>query len=183
MLTARNELKLGEDMVPIQYTAGPLNEADGNVTGGVVYIVDVRKKLQAQAKIRQQHNDLLRLSVPVLELRKGVLALLLLEPLDSRRIEDATEKALTRMANEHAQVLIVDVAGVPTVDTMVANHIIRMVAEVRLIGEECILTGVSPTTAKSMVHLGSDPSGLKTRPTLAQGLNLAIELTSNQKRM
>jgi rsbT co-antagonist protein RsbR len=100
----------------------------------------------------------------------------LIGTVDTRRAQDALEKALTSMAEQQMRVLIVDITGVITVDTMVADHLLQMAAAVRLMGGETILTGISPEVARTIVHLGVDLSALKTRATLAQGLALAIKL-------
>ena len=92
------------------------------------------------------------------------------------------EKALTRMADQSVKMLIVDITGVPVVDTMVANHLLRMATAVRLMGGEAILTGISPVIARTIVQLGVDLSGLNTRSSLAQGLQFAIGQMSGESR-
>ncbi len=91
------------------------------------------------------------------------------------------EKALSFMADQRAKILIVDITGVPVMDTMVANHLIRLASAVQLMGGESILTGISPTTARTIVYLGIDLSNINTRSTLAQGLELAMEFVQKRR--
>lgn len=137
---------------------------------------DLTEVKRAQEELARKSQDILELSTPVISVGVGVLALPLIGTLDSRRTQDCMEKALTRMADQKARVLIVDITGVPTVDTMVANHLVNMASAVRLMGGQSILTGISPSTAMTIVGLGIDLSILNTRATLAQGLQLADEL-------
>ncbi len=92
------------------------------------------------------------------------------------------EKSLTSMAEQKAEVLIVDITGVPVMDTMVANHLIRMATAVGLMGGQSILTGISPATDRTIVHLGIDLTKIYTRATLVQGLELAIELINKRRK-
>ncbi len=179
----QTEKKRDGKVIDFEFTSSPLRDNQGNIVGGVEYIVDITERLEAEAKAHQLQEDILELSTPVLSLWKDVLAIPLIGTLDSRRTQDAMEKALTRMAEEKAKVLIVDITGVPVVDTMVANHLIRMANAVQLMGGKSILTGISPATAKTIVHLGIDLSGLNTRATLVQGLELAIEFVSKGRRI
>ena len=125
---------------------------------------------------KRYEEDLLELSTPILEIWESVLVMPLIGTLGSRRAQDALDKALIHLCETRSQVLIVDITGVPTVDTMVANHLIRLTTAVRLMGAECILTGIRPVMAQTIVRLGIDISSIKTRSSLDQGLQLAIEL-------
>ncbi len=177
----QTEFKMGEEKVAIEFCASPLKDHQGNIMGGVEYVVDVTEKLAAEARARRLQEDLLELSTPVLSLWEDTLAIPLIGTLDSRRAQDAMEKALSFMADQKAKILIVDITGVPVMDTMVANHLIRLASAVHLMGGESILTGISPTTAKTIVHLGIDLSNLNTRSTLAQGLELAMEFVQKRR--
>lgn len=102
-----------------------LPDGQGNIIDGVELITDITERLVAEAKAQQLQEDLIEFSTPVLWLWEGVLSIPLIGTLDSRRAQDAMEKALTRMAEDKAQVLVVDITGVPTVDTMVAKELIQ----------------------------------------------------------
>ncbi len=177
----QTEFKMGEEKVSIEFCASPLKDHQGNIMGGVEYVVDVTEKLAAETRARRLQEDLLELSTPVLSLWEDTLAIPLIGTLDSRRAQDAMEKALSFMADQKAKILIVDITGVPVMDTMVANHLIRLASAVHLMGGESILTGISPETARTIVHLGIDLSNLNTRSTLAQGLELAMEFIRKRR--
>jgi len=135
--------------------------------------IEDQQKVQLE---RAHYEDLMELSSPLLSVWKGIKVLPLIGTLDSLRTQDAMEKALTCMAEEQVRVLIVDITGVLTVDTMVSDHLLRMATAVRLMGGDCILTGISPEVARTVTQLGVDLSTLHTRNTLHEGLALGIKL-------
>jgi len=164
---------------PIEIGLGPV-EIDGDLFITAV-VIDITEKLQLEAqqksRLEQSHyEELMALSSPLLSVWKGIKVLPLIGTLDSMRTQDAMEKALTCMAEEKVRVLIVDITGVLTVDTMVSDHLIRMATAVRLMGGDCILTGISPEVARTVTTLGVDLSTLHTRATLADGLELGIKV-------
>lgn len=130
--------------------------------------------------IARQQLDMAELSTPVVKIWDGILALPLIGTLDSQRTMIVMEKLLQKIVDTAATVAILDITGVPTVDTLVANHIMKTVAATRLLGAEVIITGVSPAIAQTIVHLGVDLSGIMTRATMAEGLKLAIRMTKQQ---
>lgn len=142
---------------------------------------DLTELKEAQREIERKTVDLMELSTPVISVWDDVIVLPLIGTLDSRRTQDCLEKALEHLTSEKARILIIDITGVPTVDTMVANHLIRLAASTRLMGGRCILTGISPTTAMTIVGLGVDLSMLATRSNLQEGLKLAIDLVENPR--
>ena len=145
-------------------------------------IRDLTEIKAAQAEILRKSQDILEISTPVLSVWKDVLVLPLIGTLDTRRTKDIMEKALTRLAEEKARILIIDITGVPVIDTMVADHIVRLAAAVRMMGGECVITGISPATAMTIVSLGVDLSTLSTGASLAEGLKLAIDIGSHGSR-
>jgi len=102
----------------------------------------------------------------------------LIGTLDTRRTKDTMEKALTCLAAEKARILIIDITGVPIIDTMVADHLVRLAAVVQMMGGECVITGISPATAMTIVGLGVDLSMLRTGASLAEGLKLSIDISN-----
>ena len=181
---------------PVEIGLNPIETPDGIQSLAVISNITERKEAEntiqrhreeleqavkdAEERVRQQQEDLLELSTPVLKIWEGVLAMPLIGTLDSRRTEDAMEKALTELSEERAKVLIIDITGVPMVDTMVANHLIRMASAVRLMGGESIITGMKPATAKTVVQLGVDLSHIQTAASLATGLAKAIQLVEER---
>jgi len=124
--------------------------------------------------VRRQQEDLLELSTPVVKLWDGVLALPMIGTLDSSRTQVVMESLLQRIADTGAEIAIVDITGVPTVDTLVAQHLLKTVAAIRLMGADCIISGVRPQIAQTMVHLGIDLADVTTKATLADALALAL---------
>jgi rsbT co-antagonist protein RsbR len=127
--------------------------------------------------IERQHQELLDLSTPVVELWQGILALPLIGTLDSERTQTVMESLLEAIVEKEATVAILDITGVPTVDTLVAQHLMKTVAAARLMGAECIISGIRPQIAQTIVHLGVNLEGVITKATLAGALQTALRKT------
>jgi len=127
--------------------------------------------------IARQQQEMMELSTPVVELWKGILALPLIGTLDSARTQVVMESLLTRIVETGADIAILDITGVPTVDTLVAQHLLKTVAAARLMGAECIISGIRPQIAQTIVHLGVDLQGVVTKATLADALAVALDRT------
>ena len=117
------------------------------------------------------------LSTPVVELWQGILALPLIGTLDSERTHIVMESLLEAIVDKEASVAILDITGVPTVDTLVAQHLMKTVAAARLMGAECIISGIRPQIAQTIVHLGVNLEGVITKATLAGALQTALQKT------
>ncbi len=128
-----------------------------------------------EAVIRRQQDELLELSTPVVKLWDGVLALPLIGTLDSQRSQTVMESLLQRIVDTGSEIAIIDITGVPTVDTLVAQHLLKTVTAIRLMGADCIISGVRPQIAQTIVHLGLDLSTITTKANLADALKLAIK--------
>jgi len=126
--------------------------------------------------IHAQRQDLLELSTPIIKLWEGILALPLIGTLDSKRTQEVMEKLLNAIVNQGSKVIILDITGVSTVDTLVANYILKTAAAVNLLGAKLIITGISPEIAQTMVHLGVDLGNIVTRAVMADGVELALAL-------
>jgi rsbT co-antagonist protein RsbR len=122
---------------------------------------------------RQQH-ELLELSTPVVKLWDGILALPLIGTLDSERTQIVMESLLQQIVETGASIAIIDITGVPTVDTLVAQHLLKTVAAGRLMGADCIISGIRPQIAATIVHLGVDLSAVITKASLADAFALAL---------
>ncbi|WP_029010432.1 STAS domain-containing protein [Azospirillum halopraeferens] len=120
--------------------------------------------------IRHQSQELLDLSVPVVPLWEGILSLPIIGTLDSTRAQEITEKLLFEIARTGSRYAILDISGVPTVDTQTAQHLAKTVAAAKLMGAECVITGIRPAIAQVMVALGINLSDIETRFSLAEGL-------------
>jgi rsbT co-antagonist protein RsbR len=124
--------------------------------------------------IARQHEDMLELSTPVVKLWDGILALPMIGTLDSARTQVVMETLLQRIVETGAEVAIIDITGVPTVDTLVAQYLIKTVTAARLMGADCIISGVRPQIAATIVHLGVDLSDVVTKATLADAFRAAL---------
>ncbi|MND74891.1 RsbT co-antagonist protein RsbRA [compost metagenome] len=124
--------------------------------------------------IKRQQEELLELSTPVVKLWEGVLALPLIGTLDSQRSQTVMESLLQRIVDTGSEIAIIDITGVPTVDTLVAQHLLKTVTAIRLMGADCIISGVRPQIAQTIVHLGLDLGTLTTKSNLADALKLAL---------
>ncbi|HTK91966.1 MAG TPA: STAS domain-containing protein [Verrucomicrobiae bacterium] len=127
--------------------------------------------------ILSQQRTMLELSTPVVELWKGILALPLIGTLDSERTQLVMESLLTRIVETGASIAIIDITGVPTVDTLVAQHLLKTVAAARLMGAECLISGIRPQIAQTIVHLGVDLGDVTTKSTLAGAFGIALQRT------
>lgn len=127
-----------------------------------------------EAVIKRQQEELLELSTPVVKLWEGVLALPMIGTLDSQRTQVVMESLLQRIVDTGSEIAIIDITGVPTVDTLVAQHLLKTVTAIRLMGADCIISGVRPQIAQTIVHLGLDLQGVVTKANLADALSLAL---------
>ena len=125
--------------------------------------------------IARQQEDLLELSTPVVKLWDGVVALPMIGTLDSARTQVVMESLLERIVETGSEIAIIDITGVPTVDTLVAQHLLKTVSAIRLMGADCIISGIRPQIAQTIVHLGIDLETVTTKATLADALALAFK--------
>jgi rsbT co-antagonist protein RsbR len=129
--------------------------------------------------INRQQREMLELSTPVVKLWDGILALPMIGTLDSARTQVVMETLLEKVVETGAQIAILDITGVPTVDTLVAQHLLKTVTALRLMGAECIISGVRPQIAQTIVQLGVDLQGVTTKANLADALALALKRTGS----
>ncbi len=127
--------------------------------------------------ILRQQQELLELSTPVVKLWDGVLAVPMIGALDSGRTQLVMESLLQKIVDTGSALAIMDITGVPTVDTLVAQHLLKTVTAIRLMGADCIISGVRPQIAQTIVHLGIDLDGITTKASLADALALALART------
>lgn len=124
--------------------------------------------------IHRQQQELMELSTPVVQLWDEVLALPLIGTLDSERTQVVMESLLQRVVETGARIAIIDITGVPTVDTLVAQHLMKTVAATRLMGADCIISGIRPQIAQTIVHLGVNLNDIITKATLADAFQIAL---------
>jgi rsbT co-antagonist protein RsbR len=127
--------------------------------------------------INRQQEEMLELSTPVVQLWDSILALPLIGTLDSARTQVVMESLLQKIVDTGAAIAIVDITGVPTVDTLVAQHLLKTVAAARLMGADCFISGIRPQIAQTIVHLGVELGSVVTKATLADAFVLALQRT------
>ncbi len=132
--------------------------------------------------IRHQQEEMLELSTPVVQLWEGILALPLIGTLDSARTSVVMEGLLQAIVDTRSELAIIDITGVVTVDTLVAQHLLKTVAAARLMGADCIISGIRPQIAQTMVHLQIDLSAVTTKATMAEALRFALKRTDRSTR-
>lgn len=143
-----------------------------------LYTIEVFQKAREQIILRQQ-QELLELSTPVVQLWQNVLALPLIGTLDSARTQVVMESLLQKIVDTGALIAIIDITGVPTVDTLVAQHLLKTIAAARLMGADCIISGIRPQIAQTIVHLGVNLEDVVTKATLADAFVVALKRTGS----
>jgi rsbT co-antagonist protein RsbR len=141
-----------------------------------LYTIEIYQQTRDQVIVRQQ-QELLELSTPVVKLWDNILALPLIGTLDSARTQVVMESLLQKIVETSVAIAIIDITGVPTVDTLVAQHLMKTIAAARLMGADCIISGIRPQIAQTIVHLGVDLTDVVTKATLADAFIVALERT------
>jgi len=139
-----------------------------------LYTTELHQKGREEV-INRQQQEMLELSTPVVALWRGILAIPLIGTLDSARTQVVMENLLQKIVDTGAGIAIIDITGVPTVDTLVAQHLLKTVAAARLMGAECIISGIRPQIAQTIVHIGVDLADVITKATLADAFTVALE--------
>jgi rsbT co-antagonist protein RsbR len=173
--SARNEATIGGNRVPIEYYAAPLKDDEGNIIGGLEYILDITERVRYEERLREQARTILEISTPAIQLWDGIVILPVVGIIDSVRAQNMMDVMLTKIAETACKVIILDIQGVPAVDTAVANHLIKIVKATRLMGSHAIISGISPAVAQTIVTLGID-MGVKSTATLRDALAEAFDI-------
>jgi len=138
-----------------------------------LFTTEAHQKSRDEILVRQQH-ELLELSTPVVRLWENILALPLIGTLDSSRTQVVMQNLLEAIVSTRSDIAIIDITGVPAVDTLVAQHLLKTVAAARLMGADCIISGIRPQIAQTIIHLGVDLSEVTTKATLADAFSIAL---------
>lgn len=166
-----------------------LRDKDGILRGFAKVTRDLTERKQAEETLAQKAaaeavarraQEILDISTPVVQVWEGVILAPLIGSLDSQRTQQLMEKLLQGIVDTRSTVALVDITGVPAVDTQTARHLVESINAVRLLGADVILTGVRPAIAQTLVHLGIDLAGVTTRSSLAAGLRSAMEMLNLQ---
>ncbi len=138
-------------------------------------IAEALRKKRLDQTIRLQSKEIVEVSTPTLQVWDGIIAMPLIGTLDSERTQQFMEKLLKGIINSNSEIAIIDITGVPNVDTQTAHHIMDSITAAGLLGAQVILTGVRPIIAQTLIHLGIDLSSFETQSSLAAGLEIAFE--------
>jgi len=174
--TARNEINVDNKIIPIEYYAVPLFDKNNEVIGGLEYILDISERIAYERRLNEQAYTIQQMSTPTIKLWEGVLMLPIVGVIDSMRAQLMMESMLKKIAETYSRVIILDIHGVAAVDTAVANHLIKITKATQLMGCECILSGISPAVAQTVIQLGIDMQSIKTKATLSDALTEAFDI-------
>ncbi|HEY7532506.1 MAG TPA: STAS domain-containing protein, partial [Nitrospiraceae bacterium] len=143
-----------------------------------LYTTEMFQKSREEVILNQQ-QEMMELSTPVVQLWDEIVALPLIGTLDSARTQVVMETLLQRIVETSARIAIIDITGVPTVDTLVAQHLMKTVSAARLMGADCIISGIRPQIAQTIVHLGVNLNEIVTKSTLADAFRIALQRTGS----
>jgi rsbT co-antagonist protein RsbR len=158
-----------------------LRDSEGKLRGFGKVTRDLSERREAEERIQQQAREILEMAtVPVVQVWDGVLLVPLIGMLDSGRTQQLMEKLLQRITETSSPVALIDITGVPAIDTQTAQHLTETIKAVRYVGANVVLTGVRPSIAQTLVHLGIDLASVVTRSSLTAGLRVALEMLDLQ---
>ncbi|OFV68353.1 MAG: PAS/PAC sensor protein [Candidatus Syntrophoarchaeum caldarius] len=163
----------GKDMV-VQYTGAPIKDTEGKIIGGIEYIADITDLKRAIEERERLSDEIMRASTPVIEVWDKVLMVPLIGRIGSERADQVLELLLDEIVKHEAEVVILDVSGIPTIDADVAQHLIKAASAAKLLGSRVIFTGMRADVTETIVSLGIDLTEVDTRRTLRDGLMEAI---------
>jgi len=174
--SGRYEIPCHKGAINVEITSVPLKDESGNIAGGLEYITDITNKVKMENDLRVQTETILELATPVIKIWDGVLLLPLVGAIDTARAQQIIENLLNSIVENEAELAILDLSGVPVVDTAVARHIIKTVNAAKMLGAKTILTGFSPEVSQTLVTLGVDLSNITTCGSLKTGISKAFSL-------
>jgi len=176
--TSRTETVIDGEEHNMEFYAAPLSNSAGEIIGGLEFVIDVTKRVQYEQNMIEQSKTIQKLSTPTIKLWEGILVMPIIGVIDSIRAQNMMETMLEKIAETYARVIILDIFGVAAVDTAVAQHLIKIAKATRLMGCECILSGISPPVAQTIVQLGIDMEFIHTKSTLADALAEALGIVN-----
>jgi len=174
--TVRNEVRINGQLIPVEYTTAALRNREGTIVGGLEYVIDISERVQQERKLREQSRTIMEISTPAIKLWDRVVILPVVGVVDSLRAQQMMNTMLVKIMDTSAKVIILDIQGVAAVDTAVANHLIKIAKATKLMGCRCIISGISPAVAETIVQLGIDLGDIATNSTLQDALSEAFSL-------
>lgn len=182
--TVRNTVNINGRDIPIEYTSAALKDGSGNIVGGLEYILDITERVRQEKKLKEQSRTIMEISTPAIRLWDRIVILPVVGVVDSARAQQMMNTMLTKIMETSAKVIILDIQGVAAVDTAVANHLIKIAKATKLMGCKCIISGISPAVAETIVQLGIELGDIATNSTLQDALSDAfgfVNLEVSQK--
>lgn len=176
MCSSRSEIAIGDLKKPIEYYSVPLKDEEDNIIGGLEFVIDITERAKYEERLKEQSQTIREMSTPTIELWDGVLVLPVVGVVDSMRAQHMMDSMLNKIAETHSKVIIMDIQGVAAVDTAVANHLIKITRATKLMGCECILSGITPAVAQTVIQLGINMDTIKTKSTLSDALAEAFKI-------
>lgn len=160
----------------VSLTVSPVRDTSGRIVGASTVARDITEQKRLREALTQRAKEILEVSTPVLQVWEGVVVAPFIGTLDTQRAQQFMERLLDRIVETNSAVALLDVTGVPAIDTRTAQHLIETITSVRLLGAQAILTGVRPAIAQTLAHLGINLADVVTRSSLAAGLRVALDV-------
>ena len=182
MHSSRNSLTRDGRQVHIEYFAIPLCNDEGDIIGGLEYILDITDRVRDEERLQEQSRTIREISTPAIKLWDGIVILPVVGVIDSMRAQQMMDTMLMKIVETSSRVIILDIQGVAAVDTAVANHLIKITKATRLMGCQCIISGISPAVSQTIVQLGVDMNGIRTNATLKDSLQDAFDILALEVR-
>ncbi len=177
---SENEFEVDGVKKIIQCNMAPLKNDKGEIIGGLESIIDITQRVLDDKKLREQSQAIREMSTPTIKLWEGILVLPVIGVIDSVRAQYMMDSILNKILDTSSRVIILDIHGVAAVDTAVANHLIKITKATKLMGCECLLSGISPAVAQTIIQLGINMSTIQTSSTLSDALKKAFSILELQ---
>jgi PAS domain S-box-containing protein len=159
----------------VSLNVSPVRDASGKIIGASTIARDITEQKKLREALTQRAKEILDVSTPVLQVWEGVVVAPFIGTLDTQRAQQFMERLLDKIVETNSSVALLDVTGVPAIDTRTAQHLIETITSVRLLGAQAVLTGVRPAIAQTLAHLGINLADVVTRSSLSAGLRVALD--------
>jgi PAS domain S-box-containing protein len=169
-------VKKNGESFDVSLTVSPIRDVSGRIVGASTVARDITEQKRLREELTRRAQEILDVSTPVLQVWEGVLVAPFIGTLDTQRAQQFMECLLDRIVETNSSVALLDVTGVPAIDTRTAQHLIETITSVRLLGAQAVLTGVRPAIAQTLAHLGINLADVVTRSSLSAGLRVALDV-------
>lgn len=169
-------VKKNGEALDVSLTVSPIKDVSGRIVGASTVARDITEQKKLREELTRRAKEILEVSTPVLQVWEGVLVAPFIGTLDTQRAQQFMQCLLDRIVETNSSVALLDVTGVPAIDTRTAQHLIETITSVRLLGAQAVLTGVRPAIAQTLAHLGINLADVVTRSSLSGGLRVALDV-------